>query len=65
MEQGTLEAWSRLSYPDLVKHIVSRNVWDGGLYFPESVPRLEKGTLEAWSRLSYPDLVKHIVSRNV
>jgi len=36
---------------------------DGGLYFPESVPRLEEGTLEAWSRLSYPDLVKSIMRR--
>ena len=34
---------------------------DGGLYFPESIPRLSQDQLESWSKLSYPDLLAEIL----
>jgi len=34
---------------------------DGGLYFPERIPKLEAGQLESWKSLSYPDIVKKIM----
>ena len=34
---------------------------DGGLYFPETIPKLSPEQLEAWSKLSYPDLLAEIL----
>ncbi|KAF0304629.1 Threonine synthase-like 2 [Amphibalanus amphitrite] len=34
---------------------------DGGLYFPETVPKLSQEQLESWSKLSYPDLLSEIL----
>ncbi|XP_043243128.1 threonine synthase-like 2 [Amphibalanus amphitrite] len=34
---------------------------DGGLYFPERVPKLSQEQLESWSKLSYPDLLTEIL----
>ncbi|KAF0294792.1 Threonine synthase-like 2 [Amphibalanus amphitrite] len=34
---------------------------DGGLYFPERVPKLSQEQLESWSKLSYPDLLAEIL----
>jgi len=34
---------------------------DGGLYFPESIPKLSKETLNDWKGLSYPDIVNNVM----
>ena len=34
---------------------------DGGLYVPESIPKISKDEIEEWSALSYPELVKKIM----
>ena len=34
---------------------------DGGLYFPETIPKLSQEQLESWSKLSYPDLLTEIL----
>jgi len=34
---------------------------DGGLYFPESIPKLSSDQLEEWSRLTYPQIVKRVM----
>jgi len=34
---------------------------DGGLYFPEKIPKLTAETLEEWKNLSYPDIVKNVM----
>jgi len=34
---------------------------DGGLYFPESIPKLSLETLKEWKNLSYPDIVKNVM----
>jgi len=34
---------------------------DGGLYFPEKIPKLTAETLEEWKDLSYPDIVKNVM----
>jgi len=34
---------------------------DGGLYFPESIPKLSKETLNDWRGLSYPDIVNNVM----
>ena len=36
---------------------------DGGLYLPESYPRVTRGELDAWRKLSYADLAYEILSR--
>ena len=33
---------------------------DGGVYFPESIPRFDDATLEQMSNMSYKDIVKQI-----
>ena len=33
---------------------------DGGIYFPESIPKLSDEELLSWSKLSYPELLKRI-----
>ncbi|XP_037088790.1 threonine synthase-like 2 [Pollicipes pollicipes] len=35
---------------------------DGGLYFPERIPRVTQDQLREWSQLSYPDLLVEILS---
>ena len=34
---------------------------DGGLYFPERIPKLSEETLNEWKNLSYPDIVKNVM----
>ena len=34
---------------------------DGGVYFPELIPRLDHDTLQKWSSMGYNDLVKEVV----
>ena len=34
---------------------------DGGLYFPESIPKLDKIEIEKMANLTYPELVKQIM----
>ena len=34
---------------------------DGGLYFPEKIPRMTAETLQEWKNLSYPDIVKNVM----
>ena len=34
---------------------------DGGLYFPESIPKLDKIEIEKMANLTYPELVKRIM----
>jgi len=34
---------------------------DGGLYFPESIPKLSTETLEAWKDLTYPEIVQNVM----
>ena len=34
---------------------------DGGLYFPESIPKLDKIEIEKMADLTYPELVKQIM----
>ena len=34
---------------------------DGGLYFPERIPKLSTSEMEEWSRLTYPQIVIVIV----
>ena len=34
---------------------------DGGLYFPESIPKLDKIEIENMANLTYPELVKRIM----
>ena len=34
---------------------------DGGVYFPESIPRFDDATLEQMSNMSYKDIVKQII----
>merc|ERR1711892_1198313 len=34
---------------------------DGGLYFPESIPKFSKETLNDWKGLSYPDIVNNVM----
>jgi len=34
---------------------------DGGLYFPERIPKLSTSELEEWSRLTYPQIVKKVM----
>jgi threonine synthase len=34
---------------------------DGGLYFPESIPKLDNSQIENWSKLSYPELVEALL----
>ena len=34
---------------------------DGGLYFPESIPKLEKTEIEKMATMTYPELVKRIM----
>ena len=34
---------------------------DGGLYFPERIPKLFTSELEEWSRLTYPQIVEKVM----
>merc|ERR1719209_369698 len=34
---------------------------DGGLYFPEKIPKMTAETLQEWKNLSYPDIVKNVM----
>ena len=34
---------------------------DGGLYFPERIPKLSTSELEEWSRLTYPQIVEKVM----
>ena len=34
---------------------------DGGLYFPEKIPKISQDEMDHWSSLSYPDLLKKIM----
>ena len=34
---------------------------DGGLYFPENIPKLSSEQLEEWSGLTYPQIVKRVM----
>jgi len=34
---------------------------DGGLYFPEQIPKISMETLQSWQKLSYPEIVANIM----
>ena len=34
---------------------------DGGLYFPESIPKISTEILQSWKSLSYPDIVSQVM----
>jgi len=56
--QSTRGLEKGVSFKDVLFAGYSR---DGGLYFPESIPRLTQPQLERWSQLSYPDLLAEIL----
>ena len=34
---------------------------DGGLYFPETIPKIDLETLKTWKNLSYPEIVRNVM----
>merc|ERR1719411_1556822 len=34
---------------------------DGGLYFPETIPKIELETLKSWKNLKYPEIVRNVM----
>lgn len=34
---------------------------DGGLYFPETIPKIDLETLKSWKSLSYPEIVQNVM----
>jgi len=34
---------------------------DGGLYFPETIPKIDLETLKSWKNLSYPEIVQNVM----
>merc|ERR1712241_174559 len=43
------------------KVLFSGYALDGGLYFPEKIPKICQDEMDQWSTLSYPDLLKKIM----
>ena len=43
--------------------IISGYAEDGGLYFPESIPKLGQDEIEAMAKMTYPEMVKTIMSK--
>ena len=46
-----------------LKFLISGYAEDGGLYFPESIPKLEQDEIEAMAKMTYPEMVKTIMSK--
>ena len=34
---------------------------DGGLYFPETIPKIDLETLKTWKNLKYPEIVRNVM----
>ena len=34
---------------------------DGGLYFPETIPKIDIETLKTWKNLKYPEIVRNVM----
>ena len=34
---------------------------DGGLYFPETIPKIDLETLKSWKNLKYPEIVRNVM----